>query len=606
MEPTRHFDHGVIGNRMSSALVSSRGSIEWCCLPYLDSPSHFGASVNRDHGGYFQILPNGTFRSKQVYLPHTNVLQTLFDTPHGRGSITDWMPIQYDPVICREVEVTEGKVTWTLTCTPRFKYGTISAQAERHRNGILFRGNQNDDTAALYSSIPLDISSNGSSAISQFDLNAGEMAPFAWVWGRYKNPFDLNSDSKSTFALQRQSVIDYWRKVSHKCPQSGCSFAGPWHDSIVRSQLFLLLMVTPYSGSIAQAISVSLHGLTPGPRIWGHRYASLRNGALHLQALSNLGCAQEAKFHFEWLSEMMERDGAEALQAHYTLDGGKVLREKEIAYLNRTEGSGQFQLDIYGHAVVAASEYFHIFRSLPKGLWTKISDIADYICHAWKRPDHGPWGFTSRPEHFAVSKLFCWAALDRACKLAQALDRKSPPRWTAEKEILHRVICDQGFDLTHNSFVRSFGTTDLDLSSLWFPLLEFLPVEDPRIQGTLTAIQSELSHGVLLKRIQNPNDSRRIEVDDLWATFIFITCLALSGRTDEASDRLAEACTYANPVGLFADRINPQRIEISHEFPSASVHLALVNAALYVGRSRGLAIPTPLLGFKTISPLRAA
>jgi GH15 family glucan-1,4-alpha-glucosidase len=366
-----------------------------------------------------------------------------------------------------------------------------------------------------------------------------------------------------------------------------------------RSALVLKVLATPYSGSLSEAVTVTLKGSLPGSHTWGHRYASIREGAFVIQAFANLGYVDEAHAYFSWLKEIIERDSAEDLQPFYTLDGGKVIPERELPYVGGHAASRQFQLDIYGHVMMAVSEYYKIFGILPNELWGKLSEIADYVCQAWRRPDYGPWGLTQKPEHFVVSKLFCWAALDQICWLARDTQRTVSPRWAGERDILHRMICEQGFDKTRNSFVRSFGDREIDSSVLWFPLLKFLPEDDPRIHSTLDAVQSQLSDGVLLKKYQNPYDLRSDEPLDFWSSFLFISCLALTGRAEEAGDRLAEVCTYGNPLGLFGDHIDSIREVMPRNFPNASSHLALINAALYVGAARGRQKPrTSLLGIK--------
>jgi GH15 family glucan-1,4-alpha-glucosidase len=308
-----------------------------------------------------------------------------------------------------------------------------------------------------------------------------------------------------------------------------------------------------------------------------------------------MGHMDEVHSYFSWLRGIIERDSAESLQPFYTLDGGRVIPEREPPYVSGHTAPRQFQLDIYGHVMLAVSEYYKLFGVLPDELWLKLTEIADYVCQAWKRPDYGPWGLTHKPEHFVVSKLFCWAALDQVCWLAKESKKPSSPRWLGEKNILHRTITEQGFDVEKNSFIRSFGGREIDSSVLWIPFLNFLSVDDHRVHGTLDAVQSQLSEGVLIKRYRNLYEIQNEEPLDLWSSFFFISCLALSGRAQEASDRLAELCTYASPLGLFGDQINPFHEEMPRNFPSSSVHLAMINAALYVGAARGRRKPITFL-----------
>lgn len=602
-------DYGIIGNRFGAALVNRMGSIDWCCMPYLDSPSHFSAMIDENQGGRFQIMPQGEFRSEQHYLLRTQALETFFETPLGRARLTDWMPAEEDSnfeafSLCRRIEVIQGKVSWILICMPRFRYGSDLAQAEKNPRGILFRGPHFEDLALLQTEIPLEISANGTSAVARFTLEAGQVCQFVWAWGR---------ESTIIKMPRLQPTLEYWRKVAHQCATAGtttgpsvgtsagtsagaltrastsCIFGGPWHEAITRSGLILKLLISPYSGSVAESLAVFVKGQVPQGQRWGHRYASIRDGALILQALVHLGYWEEARSYFNWIKGLVERDGALGLQSLYTLDGGKILPERESLSFNENENEKlkHFQLDIYGHVVVTASEYYKIFGELPEDFWPALCEIADYICQAWRRPDFGPWGHGHKSEHYLVSKLFCWAALDQACWLARQLKLPPSTRWATEKSILHRTICTQGFDVTQDSFVQAFGSRDIDSSCLWILLLNFLPMDDPRIYGTLNAVRTRLSNGVLLRKNEASFEMNRSTELDLWSSFLFISCLALTDQVDEASDRLAEICSYASSLGIFGDQMQPNAGEFAQNFPSALVHFSLINATLYVGWAKG-------------------
>jgi GH15 family glucan-1,4-alpha-glucosidase len=587
-------DYGMIGNQASSALVSRLGSIDWCCFPYLDTPSHFAALLDDNQGGRFQVMPQGDFHSEQRYLQRTHVLETLFETPHGRAILTDWMPMEEplrrDPVIFRRLEMIDGTIHWQLNCAPRFGYGAHAASAEPHRGGILFRGTEPDELAQIHSDgVKLEIAPSGSAAIAQFVLEAGGHAHFTWAWGRRAGLPDVPAP---------EATAEFWRAWAHRCPESGCPFAGPWHDAVTRSALVLKLLTSAHSGSIAEAATTSIPGIPGTSRCWDYRFAWVRDGAIAIQALAHLGYRDESSEFFLWLSDLIARDGAEGLQPVYRLDGGKNLPEHELPFLAGYQGSRpvrignhssrQFQLDLYGHILLAATEFYQIFGELPPGLWPRLREIADYVCQAWRRPDHGPWETRTKPEHYVASKALCWAALDRAVLLAWKLGDEVSPRWKEERAILHHTICLQGFDAELDAFTRAFGSRELDASALMLPMIGFLPFEDPRIQGTMNALQEKLSEGIVLHRYRPSADGLPgMDGTHLITSFLFVSCLALSGRADEASDRLAELCTYATPLGLFGEQLRMETGETTGNFPSAAVHLGLINAALYVGAARG-------------------
>ena len=589
-------DYGLIGNQSSCALVSRLGSVDWCCFPYLDSPSHFAAILDDNQGGRFQIVPQGDFRSEQRTIQRTHVLETLFETPNGRAVLTDWMPmdplLSSEPQIHRQIEMIEGQIQWSMTCAPRFNYGATAGEAEYRGDSVLFRGKEPLEFGEIHSRQKLEILASGNSAASRFTLDAGQRTHFIWSWGRrIRRPEPVSP----------RATVDYWRARAHHCPTSDCLFAGPWHDAVSRSGLLLKLLLSPFSGSIAEAVTTSLPGISGAGRTWDYRYAWVRDSAMAVQGLAALGYREESEAFFNWLCDVVIRDGAEGLQPVYTLDGGRLLPERELDYLAGYQGSrpvrvgnqssGQFHLDIFGHVLVAAHEHFRAFGNLPPRLWGRLAEIAEYVCQAWRRPDHGPWEVRSKPEHFVASKVLCWAALDRAILLAREIDHSVPSRWIEERKILHRTICSQGFDSNQQSFVRSFGDSDLDASSLLIPMLGFLPFDDPRIQGTMNAIHTQLSNGVWVYRYRSSDGLQGPDGPHLGSSFLYVSCLALSGQIEEASNRLAELCTYATPLGLLGEQVDSDSHETTGNFPSAAVHLAMINAGVYVGMARGRRIP---------------
>jgi len=585
-------DYGVIGNQSSAALISRLGSIDWCCFPFLDSASHFASILDEAQGGRFQIRPQGDFRSEQHYRQRSHVLETTFETPFGRGKITDWMPLGssacLDPILYRKVEMIEGRINWHIECVPRFNYGMRTAQAEYHPGGVLFRGGSPDELAQLSADVPLSISSDNTCVAGRFSLDVSRAARFAWSWGRRTGIPDFP---------EPDDTINGWRSWAHRCPPEDCPFAGPWHDAVTRSALTLKLLTTAFAGSLSEAVTTSIPILAGGSRTWDYRYSWLCDSASAIEAWIALGYLPEAKAHFQWLAGIIERDGASNLQPVYTLDGGTLLPEHELGHLSGYQGSGpvrvgnaspnRFQLDVYGQAFLAVTAYHRTFQELPISLWPKLVEIADHVCQVWRRPDIGPWEVRSKPEHFVASKLMCWVALDRACSLATAIGKKQNPKWAHERELLHRTICDQGYDKSRKSFIRAFGDRAIDASTLLIPTVGFLPIDDPRVINTLHAVDRELSvKGAILRRHKASDGIDDPEGGHLWSSFLYVSCLALSGRLEEATDRMIELCSFATPLGLFGEQMDLTRGGTTGNFPSAAVHLASLNAALAIGTAR--------------------
>ncbi|HUP57285.1 MAG TPA: glycoside hydrolase family 15 protein, partial [Bdellovibrionota bacterium] len=567
-------DYGIIGNQASAALVSRLGSIDWCCFPSLDSPSHFGALLDECHGGRFVLQPQGEFRSEQRYHQRTFVLETLFETPTGRGILTDWMPAHGDlalrPILHRRVDTLDGRIQWMMSCEPRFGYGTSAAEVERSRGHTLFRGRQPEELGHLVCEVPVEIQPKRGAAIARFALEPGESARFLWAWGRLATLPEFQSP---------ESTIERWRSWAHRCPPSGCPFAGPWHDQVVRSGLVLKLLTAPYSGALAEAVTTSLPLAAGGCRTWDLRYAWLREAPRAIRSFWHLGLHEECERYLGWIGDLLERDGAQGLQAVYTLDGGRSLPEHELNFLSGyrdsqpvrigNEAARLFQLDIYGQIVLAFLEYQELTGKLPHQLLPRLAEVAEFVCQAWRRPDQGPWETRTRPEHFVASKLLCWAALDRACWLVENQGEEVPARWEREREILHHTICTQGFDPAQGAFVRTFSDCELDARALLVPLLGFLPGDDPRVKGTIEAIRTKLAVGPLVRRYLASDGIPGPEHVDLLSSLLFVSALARSGEVDEAADRLTEICALATPLGLFAEQIDPASSESVGNVPSA-------------------------------------
>ncbi len=227
-------DYGLIGNHFSAALVSRLGSIDWCCFPYLDSPSHFANYSDRNQGGKFQIAPQGEFRTRQQYYSRTQVLETLFETPTGRGILSDWMPLGENstsgPMICRKLAVIEGTICWGLLCHPRFQYGSEPAQAEKNPRGVLFRGSQFEDRVILQADFPINIQLQSAAVTGEVTLDAGQSTTVLWLWGRRGDLSEVNVHQK-LIVPEIQPTLLKWKQIAHQCPPEGCLFGGPWQKS---------------------------------------------------------------------------------------------------------------------------------------------------------------------------------------------------------------------------------------------------------------------------------------------------------------------------------------------------------------------------------------
>ncbi|MGK5089973.1 glycoside hydrolase family 15 protein [Bdellovibrionota bacterium FG-2] len=589
-------EYAAIGNHASTALISSRGSIDWLCLPHLDSPSHFGALLDENKGGRFQICPEGEFHSQQRYLPQTQVLETHFKTATGEAILLDWMPWELsslakrdDPVLNRRIEMITGKITWSLHCVPRFNYGSHPGISEPLSDGFLFRGATPDELGRLRTQLSLRDATSAT-----FSLENKQSTQFQWVWGR--------SFRRAPHSFPGPT-IDAWRTIAHRCQLPSCFFAGPWHEWVARSTLVLRTLFSPHTGTIAGAATTSQHD---------DRNVQIRDSGLTYQALNALGLFDEAQALGHWLHCLLLRDGAEDLQPVYSLDGGRKLTEHELPDLMGYQGvrpvrvgnqsARRFQLDIYGHLMLGLYEHLKSRPLLTEKTAQRLAELADTVCEIWKRPDHGPHEAVGRAEHFVTSKIMCWVALDRVISLYKNTSRFPSRRWIEEREIIHRTVCEQGYNPKRRSFIRSFGSSELDSSVLLIPLVGFLSIEDPRVSETVDAIQNTLSQGVLIHRIEAAELSSGNGTLHIPSSLMLAACIALQGKPGEARDRLAELCSFATPLGLFGETLHPSTGKIGGNFPCAASHIALINAALYLGVATGKSLThlKPMAAPKTL------
>ncbi len=610
-------DHGLIGNLETCALVGRDGSINWCCLPYLDSPSVFAAILDKDRGGRFLLQPSAEFRSRQSYMPDTNVLVTEFETALGRAVVTDFMPVMADAeqgevvpwdhrAILREVDCKRGKVEMRWELSPRPDYGRRQVTWARQAGGLLAKlggGSQ------LFLQAPGEGQVQAGQATGAFTLEEGESA---WLVLRYKEASPLSPVVCQQLLEETKGV---WGSWVHSCDGPGCAFAGPWHDQVVRSELVLKLLTHPESGAIAAAPTTSLPEAVGAGRNWDYRYAWIRDASFTAQALFHIGHQKEARQYFRWIRSIWARDTDPAdIQTMYSLAGGKDLKEVQLDHLSGYRNSrpvrignlaaSQRQLDIYGELINALYEFTRYprnggvpERALIEAEWPMVRRIAEYVASTWQEPDSGIWEMRGREQHFTYSKLMGWVALDRSIRLAERWRLEAPlDVWKEERRKIRRAILDQSFDPRLNSFTQAFGSPVLDASSLLIPVMGLVSHTDPRVAGTIDATMSQLmSHG-LVHRYLDSDGLSGTEGAFLLCTFWLVSALALAGRQAEAEEIFQGILARVGPLGLLAEEMHPAEGRMLGNYPQAFSHIGLVNSALYLGRrGRGpSAAPSPL------------
>ncbi|MFQ5441297.1 MAG: glycoside hydrolase family 15 protein [Thermodesulfobacteriota bacterium] len=587
-------DYGLIGNLGSCALVGLDGSIDWACLPHLDSPALFSALLDSKKGGRFQIVPEGKYSSSQAYMEDTNILETTFTTPTGVVTITDFMPFfgeeedRERPVIYRVVKGASGLVKLDITFEPRLDYARAETKLAGDDTKVVAKGGGQSIT--LTSARPIAI--KGDEAGGSIEINRGEEVVFALGYG-------LSLDNAPEAAGALTATARKWTAWAHRCEESMCVFGGPWHAQVVRSAFTLKMLTHSHTGAVAAAATTSLPEEIGGERNWDYRFAWLRDASFTVQALHNLGHREEAEAFLAWFQQAISPHASPSeIQIMYSLHGETTLKEEELKHLEGYRGSRpvrignkaseQRQLDIYGEVIDAAYQLTRYGSTLEAEHWPFICSLADYVSGAWKEKDAGIWEVRGGVAHFVYSKVMCWVALDRAVKLSKVLGHAGDvERWSAGAAAIRKAVLTEGYNDRVGAFVQSFGSDVLDASNLLIPLVGFLPFDDERVKSTIDATKRELSDGAFVHRYRADDGLKGNEGAFLLCSFWLIDCLTLSGRVDEAIEAFEKISSHANHLGLFAEEIDPATGAFLGNFPQAFTHIGFINSALYLGRALG-------------------
>jgi len=601
-------NYGLIGNLETCALVSRQGSVDWFPIPHLESPSVFARLLDAD-GGRFRVQPVADFESTVDYCGRTNVLETTFRTDTGTVSLTDFMPplgatpdgvperALYRGLACRD-----GHVDLRVDFEPRFDFARGSTALEATADGVLATGG--DERLLCWSTGSRhSLTVEGDRATASLSLDEGEQL---WLGLSYR---DTVSPPTARCEQALDATVDYWRAWSHSCPdEDECVFGGPWHALAVRSGLVLKLLTHHETGAIAAAPTTSLPEEIGGIRNWDYRYNWIRDAAFTVQALTNLGHADEASDYLSWFLDICRDTDPEAIQPLYGLHGEPNLTERTLPHLSGYRDSGpvrigneaaeQRQLDTYGELLLAIFEATRAGISLTETDWAAVCGIVDYVTKVWREPDSGIWEVRSEPLHFGFSKLMCWVAIDRGLALAAETGFEAPvERWRDHRSQLRTAILDEGLDPSGEYFVRSFEEDDvLDAAMLLVAFVGFLPFDDPRVTSTIRAVDDRLATDEgLVYRYDGIDGLPGGEGTFLLCSFWLVDALALTGRVEEAERRLERLIEYVSPVGLLAEEVDGATGSHLGNYPQAFSHIGLLNSALYVSRAKGMAAPGPEL-----------
>ncbi|HWT25108.1 MAG TPA: glycoside hydrolase family 15 protein [Solirubrobacteraceae bacterium] len=602
-------DYGFLSDCETTALVAPGGSVEWLCLPRMDSPSVFGALIDRD-AGLFRLAPAGVrVPAGRRYLPGTMVLETSWGTRGGWIIVRDVLligpwhhdsdrsnthrraPTDYDAdhVLLRTVRCVNGEVQVSLDCEPVFDYGSERAVWE-------YAGEGYHETIARHSvsglelrlTTDLNVGIEGPRVTARHLMKAGDELFCALSWSEHAPPrtYDEAYRRLTWTAHHWQHWLDRGDFPDH-----------PWRSDLQRSALTLKGLTYAPTGGIAAAATTSLPETPGGERNWDYRYSWIRDSTFALWGLYTLGFDWEANDFFYFVADVTEAEEGR-LQIMYGIDGRADLPERTLDHLSGYENArpvrvgnaahSQHQHDVWG--AVLDSLYLHT-RSrdhLPERFWPMLITQVETAAANWREPDYGIWEVRGEPKHFTSSKMMCWVAMDRGARLAELReDWDRAARWRSVADEIHADICANAVD-ERGVFTQHYDTTALDASVLLMPLVRFLPPDDVRIRATVLAIAGELSEdGLVLRyRVEETDDGLAGEEGTFTiCSFWLVSALCEIGEIDHARDLCEKLLAYASDLGLYAEEIDTRTGRHLGNFPQAFTHLALINAVMHVIRA---------------------
>jgi GH15 family glucan-1,4-alpha-glucosidase len=576
-------EYGIIGDLHTAAIVGSDGSIDWLCLPRFDSAACFARLLGDDDHGYWKLAPKGAHRiARRRYRGDSLVLESEFVTDEGTVRVVDCMPIrQQHPEVVRLVEGVRGRVSMEMHLTIRYGYGQIVPWVRR-LDGTL-TAIAGPDGMSLWT--PVHTEGRDMSTVAEFTVSEGQQIPFSLSW------FPANEEPPrpvdAVYAIEDTET--WWHDWV-----SQCTYEGEYKEAVVRSLVTLKALTYQPTGGIVAAATTSLPETLGGGRNWDYRFCWLRDATLTLESLMRGGFYEEALAWRDWLLRAIAGDPSQ-MQIMYGAAGERRLDEWEADWLPGYEHSspvrignaaaGQFQLDVYGEVMSALYEASRAGAATHGPAWSLQRALMDFLESGWREPDDGIWEVRGPRRHFTHSKVMAWVAIDRAIKTVESCGVEGPvDRWKKTRGEIHDQVCDQGFSSGKGAFTQYYGSDQLDASLLMIPMVGFLPAHDPRVKGTIEAVERELVDGGFVLRYRTADTG---DVDGLTGregaflacSFWLADCLAMLGRTQDARRLLDRLMGLRNDLGLLSEEYDPVAGRLVGNFPQAFTHVSLVNSA---------------------------
>jgi GH15 family glucan-1,4-alpha-glucosidase len=580
--PSRIEDYALIGDCHTAALVGRDGSIDWLCFPHFDSGACFAALLGTPEHGRWLLAPRTEVRAvHRRYREGTLVLETEFETADGLIAVIDFMPGRGQAAnVVRMVEGRRGTVPMHTELVLRSDYGAIEPWLQHTDSGVWAIAGP--DSFRLHTAIPLQ--RRDLTSVADFTVAAGQRQAFILGWNPSHEEVPAPIDP---WAALRETEA-WWQEWA-----SRCAYQGPWREAVVRSLITLKALTYVPTGGMVAAATTSLPEQLGGVRNWDYRYCWLRDATFTLYALLNAGYREEARAWRRWLLRAAAGRPA-ATNIMYGLAGERRLPELELDWLPGYAGSRpvrignaasrQFQLDIYGEVLDAMYQSRRFGLEPEEAGWRLEQEFVRYVEEVFGNPDEGIWEVRGPRRHFTHSKVMAWVAVDRAVKSVEHFHVEGPlAQWRQLRATIHEQVCREGFDPALNSFVQSYGSKDLDASLLMIPLVGFLPASDPRVRGTVTAIERGLMRNGFVARYTTRPAVEGLPPGEgvfLACTFWLADNLVLIGRYEEARQTFERVLSLCNDVGLLSEEYDPQTRCLVGNFPQAFSHVGLVNTAM--------------------------
>jgi GH15 family glucan-1,4-alpha-glucosidase len=582
-------DYALIGNCESAALVGRDGSIDWLALPRFDSAACFAALLGEPRHGRWLIAPAAQASSVRRYRGDTLILETDFETDDGKVRIVDFMSGEDGTAhVVRLARGLRGRVTMGLQLVVRFDYGSVVPWASRQPDGRfeLIAGPER-----LTLQTPMRVRGEDLHTVGEFTLEAGEEIEFVLTWTR---SFQPPPPPQQVAALLEQAET-FWSRWAAPCQR-----VGPWSDAMLRSLVTLKALAHRDTGGIVAAVTTSLPEQLGGARNWDYRFCWLRDATLTLYALIESGFLDEARAWRGWLLRAVG-GSPEDLQIMYGVAGERRLTEYEVPWLPGYQSSApvrvgnaaaeQLQLDVYGEVLDALYLARRSGLSPDGASWSVETALVEHLETIWQHPDDGIWEVRGGRQHFTHSKVMAWVAFDRAVRSIEEFGLEGPvERWRDVRDQIRRDVCEHGFDASRQTFVQFYGSENLDASLLLIAIVGFLPADDPRVLGTVAAIERELVRDGLVLRYDTGAGTDGLPPGEgafLACSFWLADNYILQGRLEEARSLFERLLALRNDVGLLAEEYDPRARRQLGNFPQAFSHLALINTALNLMSSRG-------------------